>query len=284
MGPEVVFREFASILDAEQDLSFASTMVQALNLILLTAGEVRELRDSLREAASSSNGTTNFTALYSCWSHSAGALLSLCLLAQVYSHCCDIIQNLSTLPLGAEVLVQIDRLVQLLETPAFAFLRLQLLQPSRHPDLLRAMYGLLMLLPQSSAFKTLAARLNAVPAVTLMQLESMQQQAGSHKSSKQQPQPQQQQHWADFDSLLRSFVARQQDHAVEEERRRLVIEGLRIEEDIQKEHMQQAIAAAVENSGRSSADGAVSIGGAIPAADGSPAPAASDGIASGALV
>jgi hypothetical protein len=28
MGPEVVFREFASILDAEADLAFASTMVQ----------------------------------------------------------------------------------------------------------------------------------------------------------------------------------------------------------------------------------------------------------------
>jgi hypothetical protein len=28
MGPEVVFREFASILDDEQDLAFASTMVQ----------------------------------------------------------------------------------------------------------------------------------------------------------------------------------------------------------------------------------------------------------------
>lgn len=183
----------------------------------------------------------------------------------MYSHCCDIIQNLSILPLGAEVLVQIDRLVQLLETPAFAFLRLQLLQPSKHPDLLRAMYGLLMLLPQSSAFKTLAARLNAVPAVTLMQLESLQQQTGSHKSGKQQQQQQQQ--WADFDSLLKNFVARQQGHAIEEERRRLVIEGLRIEEDIQKEHMQQAIAVAIENSGGSSADGAVSIGGVIPAAE-----------------
>jgi hypothetical protein len=28
MGPEVVFREFASILDAEEDLAFAATMVQ----------------------------------------------------------------------------------------------------------------------------------------------------------------------------------------------------------------------------------------------------------------
>lgn len=181
-----------------------------------------------------------------------GALLSLCLLAQVYDHCCDIIQHLAQLPLGAEVLVQIDRLVQLLETPAFAFLRLQLLQPSRHPDLLRAMYGLLMLLPQSSAFKTLAARLQAVPAMTLMQLESLQQQggSGSAKGSKQQ-QGQQQQHqhqWADFAGLLNSFVARQQEHAAEEERRRLVIEGLRIEEDIHKEQEHQKAMAALENS------------------------------------
>lgn len=178
----------------------------------------------------------------------------------MYGHCCDIIQHLSLLPLGAEVLVQIDRLVQLLETPAFAFLRLQLLQPSQHPDLLRAMYGLLMLLPQSSAFKTLAARLNAVPAVTLMQLETLQQQPGNSKGSKQQQtqqqQQQQQRQWADFDSLLKNFVSRQQEHAVEEERRRLLIEGLRIEEDIQKEHIQQAMAAALENR----VDGSISAG------------------------
>ena len=34
-------------------------------------------------------------------------------------------------------LLQVDRLVGLLETPAFTFLRLHLLQPSRHPALLQ---------------------------------------------------------------------------------------------------------------------------------------------------
>ena len=38
--------------------------------------------------------------------------------------------------MGVEALVQIDRLVQLLETPAFNFLRLQLLHPARYPALL----------------------------------------------------------------------------------------------------------------------------------------------------
>lgn len=203
-----------------------------------------------------------------CVSSPAGALLSLCLLAQVYEHCCDIIQHLAQLPLGAEVLVQVDRLVQLLETPAFAFLRLQLLCPSKHPDLLKALYGLLMLLPQSSAFKTLSARLQAVPAVTLLQLEAVQQQAhaagkGSSGGSKQQQQGQQPSpQWAAWGDLLQGFVARQESHAADEERRRLIIEGLRIEEDIQQEAQHLAMMAALEQQqAGGSGDGSIRGGG-----------------------
>jgi hypothetical protein len=61
----------------------------------------------------------------------AGALLGLCLLAQAYEHAVDLINCFSSLPVGAEVLVQLDRLVQLLETPNFTYLRLQLLQPAK---------------------------------------------------------------------------------------------------------------------------------------------------------
>jgi len=48
-------------------------------------------------------------------------------------------------------------------------LRLQLLEPERHPYLLKAMYGLLMLLPQSSAFATLRNRLSAVSSLGFLQ-------------------------------------------------------------------------------------------------------------------
>lgn len=179
----------------------------------------------------------------------------------MYDHTCDLIHHLAQLPLGAEVLVQVDRLVQLLETPAYAFLRLQLLVPSKQPDLLKALYGLLMLLPQSSAFKTLSARLQAVPAVTLLQLEavSSQQQGGKGGSSKQQQQQQlaPQQQWADWGELLRGFVERQEAHAADEERRRLLIEGLRIEEDIQKEQQHQAAMAALEQQQAGPGDGSI---------------------------
>ena len=48
-------------------------------------------------------------------------------------------------------------------------LRLQLLEPEKYPYLLKAMYGLLMLLPQSSAFVTLRNRLSAVSSLGLLQ-------------------------------------------------------------------------------------------------------------------
>lgn len=50
MGAERVFSDLATILAAEQDLAFASTIVQALNLILLTSPEVGGRRGQGRGA------------------------------------------------------------------------------------------------------------------------------------------------------------------------------------------------------------------------------------------
>lgn len=47
-------------------------------------------------------------------------------------------------------------------------LRLQLLEPDRYPYLYKCLYGLLMLLPQSSAFAALKNRLNSVSAIGLL--------------------------------------------------------------------------------------------------------------------
>lgn len=60
------------------------------------------------------------------------------------------------------MLLQIDKLVQLIESPIFTSLRLQLLEPQQNPFLFKCLYGMLMLLPQSSAFATLRNRLHAV--------------------------------------------------------------------------------------------------------------------------
>lgn len=49
-------------------------------------------------------------------------------------------------------------------------LRLQLLEPEKYPYLYKCLYGLLMLLPQSSAFAALKNRLNSVSSIGYLQI------------------------------------------------------------------------------------------------------------------
>ncbi|GAA0154628.1 scaffold/adaptor protein [Lithospermum erythrorhizon] len=159
-----VYRQLSTILERESDLDFASTMVQALNLILLTSSELSELRDLLKQSLLNASGKDLYLALYASWVHSPMAIISLCLLAQTYHHASSVIQSLMEEDINVKFLVQLDKLIHLLETPTFAYLRLQLLEPGRHMWLLKALYGLLMLLPQqSAAFKVLRTRLKTVP-------------------------------------------------------------------------------------------------------------------------
>lgn len=52
------------------------------------------------------------------------------------------------------LLVQLDRLVQLLEAPLFVPLRMHLIEPARHPHLVKALFTILMVLPQSEVSST----------------------------------------------------------------------------------------------------------------------------------
>ncbi|KAJ0692839.1 putative vacuole morphology and inheritance protein [Helianthus annuus] len=165
LDSERVYRELSKILEEEADLDFASTMVQALNLILLTSSELSDLRNLLKRSLVNTAGKDFFLSLYSSWSHSSMAIISLCLLAQAYQHASSVIQSLTEEDINVRFLIQLDKLIHLLETPTFAYLRLQLLEPERYVWLLKALYGLLMLLPQqSAAFKILRTRLKTVPS------------------------------------------------------------------------------------------------------------------------
>nr|XP_029117300.1 protein VAC14 homolog isoform X2 [Elaeis guineensis] len=148
LDAEHVYREFSASLEGEDDLDFASIMVQALNVILLTSSELSELRALLKKSLVHPAGKDLFISLYSSWCHSSVATISLCLLAQAYHHTNFVIQSLGEEDINEKFFIQLDKLIRLVETPVFAYLRLQLLEPGKFIWLLRALYGLLMLLPQ----------------------------------------------------------------------------------------------------------------------------------------
>ena len=167
-------------LDSSSYLEFVGTMVQTLNLILLTAPELHGLRSLLSKSFAKKSaagdqeskladddaidGARVFTALFHCWCHNPVATFSLCLLAQAYDVAFALVKKFSELEVTVGFLMQIDKLVQLLESPIFIHLRLQLLdvEKPQHPYLLKSCYGLLMLVPQSDAFRSLNDRLATV--------------------------------------------------------------------------------------------------------------------------
>jgi vacuole morphology and inheritance protein 14 len=162
--PEHIYTALAAELLHEEDLEFARLMVQTLNLILLTATELHDLRSDLK-ALATPQAVSILDGLYRSWSHSPVSVLSLCLLCQVYDHACALLARLADLEVTVAFLTEVDKLVQLLESPIFTHLRLQLLEPQRHAHLIKALYGLLMLLPQCRAYTTLKARLDCIPTI-----------------------------------------------------------------------------------------------------------------------
>ncbi|OKL61439.1 hypothetical protein UA08_03822 [Talaromyces atroroseus] len=168
LSPERIYRTLADCLEKEEDIEFASIMVQNLNNNLITAPELSDLRKRLR-SLDSREGQTLFVALFRSWCHNAVSTFSLCLLAQAYEQAYNLLQIFAELEMTVNMLIQIDKLVQLLESPVFTYLRLQLLEPDRYPYLYKCLYGVLMLLPQSSAFAALKNRLNSVSNIGLLQ-------------------------------------------------------------------------------------------------------------------
>ena len=162
-------------------LQFVSTMVQTLNLILLTASELHDLRNLLASSWRGSDtrigmplsghlrrrddDSTVFSTLFHCWCHNPVSTFSLCLLAQAYDLSFALVQRFSQMEeVTVGFLMQIDKLVLLLESPIFVHLRLQLLdvESNYHAPLLKSIYGLLMCLPQGDAFRLLNDRLTTV--------------------------------------------------------------------------------------------------------------------------
>lgn len=164
LSAERIYRTLADCLEKDEDIEFASIMVQNLNNNLITAPELAELRKRLRNLETR-EGQVFFVALFRSWCHNAVATFSLCLLAQAYEQAYNLLQIFTELEMTVNMLIQIDKLVQLLESPVFTYLRLQLLEPERFPHLYKCLYGVLMLLPQSSAFAALKNRLNSVSAI-----------------------------------------------------------------------------------------------------------------------
>ncbi|CEO98205.1 Vacuolar protein 14 C-terminal Fig4-binding domain-containing protein [Plasmodiophora brassicae] len=171
----LVIRELCALLDAERvytaiarllpgkQLEPTSTIVQILNELLLTSSHLFALRQQLQTSVKTPDGVALFETIFRAWSYNPAAALSLCLLCEFYELASAIVNLFADLQITVGFLVDVDRLVVLIESPVFIRMRLHLLEPRSNACLVKALHGLLMVLPsQGSSFKVLSARLQCV--------------------------------------------------------------------------------------------------------------------------
>lgn len=162
LDAEKIYKTLSEVLLLFDDLDFLNSMIVTLNNILLTSQELFGFRKKLKSLdVYKLDDWQIFATLFQSWCHNAPLALSLCLLTSNYELAYLIIKNISELEVTYQLLVQLDILIQLIESPIFLKLRLQLLEPEKNPYLYKTLYGLLMILPQSTTFNTLKNRLNS---------------------------------------------------------------------------------------------------------------------------
>lgn len=170
LNPERVYRSISlALYETEDNLSFVTIMIQILNNNLIVAPELVNLRKKLRSNSSKSHEL--FKDLFKCWSLNSPSLLSLTLLTSNYRLAYKIILEMANYEINLGIFIQLDLLIQLLESPTFARLRLDLLQPNKNADLYHCLYGLLMLLPQSNSFKILQNRLASISPIIKLSMD-----------------------------------------------------------------------------------------------------------------
>lgn len=175
LDSERVYKSLSQVLldkfsNNEEDLKFISIMIQILNNNLIIAPELNGLRKKLINNLNTKEPIDLFESLFKCWSLNSPSLLCLTLLTSNYELSYRIINQMVKYEISINILVQLDLLIQLLESPIFAKLRLDLLDPITNINLFKCLYGLLMLLPQSNSFKILQNRLHAISSITNLPL------------------------------------------------------------------------------------------------------------------
>jgi vacuole morphology and inheritance protein 14 len=168
---EKLFLKIAELLPLHEDKRFVGKLVVVMSYMLLTSKEILPLREVLRMGVTVERARNAFLGLYPLWCYDIVAAISLCLLAAAYSHAHELVVLLGSTEMSPQTLVHLDRLAQLVESPVFSCLRIAMLRPIRHASLVKTLFGIQLILPQTSPqHKSLYTRLKSVSSVAQLEL------------------------------------------------------------------------------------------------------------------
>eukprot|EP00729_Bicosta_minor_P015456 gene15456-10433_t len=151
--PYRLYLQLARAVAEEESVVLARGVIRKLNWILLTAPELKGLREDLRSMKSEASREL-FAIVYQSWCPSPIATLSICLLAQMYEHATVLLTEFVNIDFTAVHVAELERLAQLFDLPIFNFARLQVLSPQQHAYLVK-----------SEVYTQLKSRLDSIPGI-----------------------------------------------------------------------------------------------------------------------
>eukprot|EP00921_Rhytidocystis_pertsovi_P018848 GHVQ01029845.1.p1 GENE.GHVQ01029845.1~~GHVQ01029845.1.p1 ORF type:complete len:271 (-),score=37.14 GHVQ01029845.1:5-817(-) len=155
----MLYTTLAKELDTLHDLEFCHQTVQVLNWILLTSQETRAFRKDLART----NDKCLIKSILIPWFHNPVSAIGLCIWVGEYELAYEMTCRVGDIQPSANLLMQVDQLTNLIESPIFAGVRQQLVESHIRPALLKTLLSLAMLLPQSvAAFDILMKRIQIV--------------------------------------------------------------------------------------------------------------------------
>jgi Vacuolar protein 14 C-terminal Fig4p binding len=162
-----------------KDLRFVSSFIQHICHVLLNADEAKEVRDVLIDCVGSKPSIAStehdrqrikvFHILLHSFAHNLPSALSLCLWSGAFRSASLFLSRINPMDINLIFLLEIDRLVEMLERPIFRRLHIRMLERDTNINtegsgtmLFRTLKSLLMIIPRSTCYNVLRDRLTSV--------------------------------------------------------------------------------------------------------------------------
>ena len=135
-----------------------------MEILLLSDDAFEQVRNQLKFCLENKDHEVIqfYQILFKAWCCNPVSAIALAFMTMSYKLVYQVLGIVAVGYISKEILIDLSMLVQLLESPVFVHLRMQTLEYDQHPYLLRSLYAVLMILPQSKAFSILQMRLKNV--------------------------------------------------------------------------------------------------------------------------
>ena len=172
-----IFRIMCDNLLKNKDILFVIKLTKKLNLFLLSEKECQKIRNELsrkrtisinNEKDITNNKTDDnlFEKLFSLWAFNPFMAVLLTMYCNYFELSYYLTLELSKIKLQENDYIELCQIIQIFESSIFNNVRIKLLRPKKNIFLVKTLYALLMILPQSNSFDALNNRIKSIKFIS----------------------------------------------------------------------------------------------------------------------